>query len=158
MNYHGMNKYAKIFLALVCLAISGHTASSQAQPSSYLLQLGMKDSVYSKVLEEQRDFWVQLPEGFNPESKTTYPVIYLLDGGAQLGALAAVYSYYTGHHLPDMILVGISNRTNRTRDLTTSEVKFRNGGEVREATGGGLTVPDADRAFLRRPVHHQHAG
>ncbi|MEQ9376967.1 MAG: alpha/beta hydrolase-fold protein [Imperialibacter sp.] len=135
MNYHGLNNYAKIFLALVCLVISGHTASSQEQQSSYLLQLGMKDSVYSKVLKEQRDFWVQLPEGFNPESKTTYPVIYLLDGGAQLGALAAVYSYYTGHHLPDMILVGISNRTNRTRDLTTSEVKFRNGGEVREATG-----------------------
>lgn len=136
MNYHGMNNYAKIFMALVGLVISSRTASSQAPQSSYLLQVGVKGSVYSKELKEQRDFWVQLPEGFSSESKTTYPVIYLVDGGAQLGALAAVYSYYTGHHLPDMILVGISNRSNRTRDLTTSEVKFRNGGKVREATGG----------------------
>ena len=136
MNYHGMNNYAKIFVALIGLAISSHTAYSQAPKPSYLLQVGVKDSVFSKVLDEQRDFWVQLPPGFNPESKMDYPVIYLLDGGAQMGALAAVYNYYSGHHLPDMILVGISNRTNRTRDLTTSEVKFRNGGEVREATGG----------------------
>ncbi|MEQ8808623.1 MAG: alpha/beta hydrolase-fold protein, partial [Imperialibacter sp.] len=136
MNYHGLNNYAKIFVALIGLAISSRTASSQAPQPSYLLQVGLKDSVFSKVLDEQRDFWVQLPENFIPESNTTYPVVYLLDGGAQLGGLAAVYSYCTGHHLPDMILVGISNRTNRTRDLTTSEVKFRNGGKVREATGG----------------------
>ncbi len=34
----------------------------------------------SKVVGDQRDFFVYTPPGFNPKSKTKYPVLYLLHG------------------------------------------------------------------------------
>ena len=104
--------------------------------NNHLFEIGIPDSLYSTTLHESRDFWVILPAGFNEGSKERYPVVYILDGSQHLKALETVYSYYSGHHLPDMILVGISNQTNRTRDLTTSKVSYRNGGAVNETTGG----------------------
>ena len=94
------------------------------------------DTIYSEVLEESREFWVKFPVNYNPNSNTEYPVVYLLDGFSLKENLEAVYDNYWGHYLPHMILVGISNKTNRKRDLTTSQVKMRRGQTMDEATGG----------------------
>ncbi len=94
------------------------------------------DSLYSKTLNEYRNFWVQLPENYNPKSNIKYPVVYLLDGFSLREELELVYNNYWGHYLPNMILVGISNRSNRTRDLTTSQIKMRRGLSMDQDTGG----------------------
>ncbi len=94
------------------------------------------DSLYSKTLNEYRNFWVQLPENYNPKSNIKYPVVYLLDGFSLREELELVYNNYWGHYLPNMILVGISNRSNRTRDLTTSQIKMRRGASMDQDTGG----------------------
>ncbi|WP_412986788.1 alpha/beta hydrolase-fold protein [Pontimicrobium sp. IMCC45349] len=94
------------------------------------------DSIYSNVLDENRQFWVKLPEGYNPENATKYPVIYLLDGVSLKGNLVTVYNNYWGHYLPNMILVGVSNQPNRTRDLTTSKIESRRGAAFNYETGG----------------------
>jgi predicted alpha/beta superfamily hydrolase len=108
----------KIFLALFLLfSVIG---SLQAQ---YLAQIGLKDSVYSEVLKESRVFYVQFPEGFDPESDRKYPTAYLLDGEVFLPALSVTQKFYMGGFLPDMILIGVSNQENRTRDLTPSVVE-----------------------------------
>ena len=104
--------------------------------SSYLYELGTKDSLYSNTLDEQRDFWVQLPESYDRESKQLYPVVYVLDGEMHLKAVATVLSYYWGGFMPEMIIVGISNRENRTRDLTTSKAETRRGAAFNQETGG----------------------
>lgn len=104
-------------LALVC------NIQSKAQ-SDVLYKTGIADSLYSEVFGEQKNIWVELPEQYNPESKEKYPVVFVLDGSVQMRALSSVYNYYWGHYLPNMILVGISNQTNRTRDLTPTEVNL----------------------------------
>jgi predicted alpha/beta superfamily hydrolase len=108
---------------------------SQSPPPSYLVQVGVADSVYSEVLDESRDLWIHLPNGGDLLEGHEYPVVYLLDGGVHLGGLAMIQEYYNFFRLPEMIVVAISNRTNRTRDLTTSEVDSRQGNMVAESGG-----------------------
>jgi len=104
--------------------------------ATYLDIVGTRDSLFSNTLEEQRIFWVQLPENFNPESKQLYPVVYVLDGAVHLQAVSTVLSYNWGGFMPEMIIIGISNRNNRTRDLTTSEIQTRRGAAYNQETGG----------------------
>ena len=106
----------------------------QAQ-SDYLIQIGLKDSVHSEVLNETRAFYVVLPDNYVAGSDTKYPVVFLLDGDVMLNALQTVHSYYSGGFMPDMILVGISNAENRTRDLTTSELSERRGQPYNQENG-----------------------
>jgi len=94
------------------------------------------DSIYSNTFNEYKKIWIKLPENYNPKSLEKYPVVYILDGGVMLNTLETVYNNYWGHYLPHMILVGISNQTNRTRDLTTSQIKMRHGAEFDQETGG----------------------
>lgn len=127
-------------LALLILGVLGmfqqNIHAQTVDSSQYLYNIGIPDSLASNILQEKRDFWVQLPESYAPNRKLKYPVVFILDGGIHMRALQTVYNYYFGHHLPDIILVGISNRENRTRDLTISEISTRNGGPVNEASGG----------------------
>lgn len=94
------------------------------------------DSIYSKALNSYRHFWVKLPENYNSKSNTKYPVIYVLDGFSLQSNIEAVYANYWGHYMPHMILVGISNRTNRTRDLTISKIEMRRGSTMQTESGG----------------------
>ncbi|MGI9533081.1 alpha/beta hydrolase-fold protein [Lutimonas sp.] len=94
---------------------------SNAQ-SDFLIQIGLKDSIQSNVLNETRDFYVELPDSYVPGSDYRYPVVYILDGDVQLPVLHTIHSFYSGGYLPEMILVGVSNAKNRTRDLTTSKL------------------------------------
>ena len=110
-----------------------HSISSFSQ-NEYLTQIGKTDSIHSKILNEQRKFWVQLPQNFNP--KRTYPVVYVLDGETHLPTVSVVQNYYAGGFFPEMILVGISNQNNRTRDLTISKITNRQGGTFNFETGG----------------------
>ena len=108
----------------------------------------VSDSLYSKTLNEHREFWVQLPENYNPDSNLSYPVLYLLDGFSLKNTLETVYNNYWGHYLPHMILVGISNRENRTRDLTTSAIEKRRGSFMNTETGGA----DNFTAFIKNEL------
>ena len=123
----------KILIVLVIILSIYEYGMAQ---STHLYEIGSKDSLYSNTLGEQRLIWVQLPENYSPESKQKYPVVYVLDGAMHLKAVSTVLSYYWGGYMPEMILVGISNRDNRTRDLTTSAVKTRRGAAYDQETGG----------------------
>jgi len=108
------------FLIFFVITIA-QTQLSVAQ-ITYNSEIGVLDSLHSAVLNESRKIYVQLPDGYNPDSSYKYPVAYILDGEHHLNALNTVHSYYSGGFMPEMILVGISNDTNRNRDLTTSIV------------------------------------
>lgn len=119
------------------LFIIGITFLANFQNSIYAQNaLQFKDSLYSQTLNEYKNFWVQLPENYNSNNNLKYPVVYILDGFSLKNNLDVVYNNYWGHYLPHMILVGISNRNNRTRDLTTSQVKMRRGASMDQDTGG----------------------
>ncbi len=125
-----MIKYLQLTVILaMCLC----QIKSAAQ-STYLTEIGKHDSLYSNVLNENKDFWVQYPEFFNPELK--YPVVFILDGGRDLPTVVNTHKYYSGGFFPEMIMIGISNAENRTRDLTTSKVTNRRGRPFRGESGG----------------------
>ena len=70
----------KILLSTI-IAFTLFSFNSKAQ-SEYNIQIGLKDSLQSQVLNESREFYVELPESYVPGSEQRYPVVYLLDGDA----------------------------------------------------------------------------
>ena len=163
-----MKKQRTIILAfIICMANFNATKAQSNQLETTLI----KDSIYSKTFNESKNIWVKLPKNYNPESPEKYPVVYLLDGFSLRNTLETVYNNYSGHYLPHMILVGISNNTNRTRDLTTSQIKMRRGTEMDEDTGGSEKftqyienelIPYIDANFpttnYRTLIGHSYAG
>jgi len=138
---------------------------------SKLIELEIVDSLFSTTLEENREFWIKLPENYDPNGDQKYPVVYLLDGFSLQNTLETVYNNYWGHYLPHMILVGISNKNNRTKDLTTSQVKMRRGSIMDAKTGGAEKftqfiekelIPYIDKKHLTTPyrtlIGHSYAG
>ncbi|MGB5983409.1 MAG: alpha/beta hydrolase-fold protein [Nonlabens sp.] len=77
-----------------------------------LVEIGQKDSVYSKVLSEQRSLIISLPDDYHASGKS-YPVLYLLDGSEPnlIDARLITYSLKI-----DMVIVAIAN-TDRNRDM-----------------------------------------
>lgn len=131
----------KNLLLSTILTILCFSQKSQAQ-SDYLIHIGVKDSLHSTVLDESREFYVDLPDSYVEGSDTKYPVVYILDGDVMLNALHTVHSYYNGGFMPEMILIGISNAENRTRDLTTSELSERRGQAYNQENGGAAKFTD----------------
>ena len=122
-------KYYIYLLVLIgsILMVNQHAIAQTTVSQTEQFQNRIVDSIFSKTLSESRDFWVRLPDNFQPDNDEKYAVIYLMDGFSLESTLEAVYGNYWGHYLPHMILVGISNRSNRIRDLTTSQIKMRRG-------------------------------
>lgn len=109
-------------------------ASGQTnQNIQFLQKVGVLDSVYSESLKEHRKIYVQLPAGYDPTKNQKYPVVYILDGEVLLPTVNNVQSFYSGGFMPEMVLIGISNDTNRIRDLTTSKIDDPYGNENGEA-------------------------
>jgi predicted alpha/beta superfamily hydrolase len=118
------------FISIMCCSVQQANAQS-----SHLIEIGTLDSLYSQILNESREIYVQLPENFDPESDQKYPVAYVLDGDDHLNAVTTVHSYYWGGFIPEMIIVGISNRKHRNRDLTTSTIQNSQGFQNNQENG-----------------------
>jgi predicted alpha/beta superfamily hydrolase len=115
-----MRKLCFLILSIVI------TFNAHAQTDNKIV-IGKIDSVYSKILNEQRKIWIYTPgitSGVHDTSQR-YPVLYLLDGNAHFPSVAGLVqqlSQVNGNTvLPEMIIVAIPN-TDRTRDLTPTHV------------------------------------
>jgi len=90
-----------------------------------MIVAGKIDSIYSKILGEERKIWVYVPASDDLYSELSYPVVYLLDGDAHffsvMGIIQQLSEVNMNMVLPRMILIGITN-TDRPRDLTPSHV------------------------------------
>ena len=106
-----------VFLSVITMFIS----VAIADDTNNTITIGEKHTVFSKVLNEEREYWVSLPEGYDPEQK--YPVVYLVDGEYNFEYTAGILRNLSGLQakIPKMILVAIPN-TNRTRDLTPTRL------------------------------------
>jgi predicted alpha/beta superfamily hydrolase len=117
------SNYRLVNTVLILLFIPFWAHGQYGSEPSYLKSFGILDSVYSNTLDEIRKVYVQFPANYNPDDQIKYPVIYIIDGEVLLPTVQNVQSFYSGGFTPEMILVGISNDKNRTRDLTTSEIR-----------------------------------
>jgi len=129
-----MRLIRKLVLLACFIILAGSICKAQTN-QVFLNQIGRLDSVYSSILKESREFYVHVPENYNPDGKTKYPVVYILDGELFLTPLSVVNQFYSGGFFPEMVLVGISNRKNRLRDLTTSPVNELYGMSASEKNG-----------------------
>jgi predicted alpha/beta superfamily hydrolase len=91
--------------------------------------IGTRHSLYSAVLEEDRDYLVYLPASYRDSMfmRQSYPVMYLLDGRMHFQSATGVVQFMSegsngNRQVPEMIVVAIAN-TNRTRDLTPTNTK-----------------------------------
>jgi predicted alpha/beta superfamily hydrolase len=76
------------------------------------------DSLPSKILSEQRDLLVHLPNNYHQNTELNYPVLYLLDGQRNFNHAAGTLDLLNQDgKAQEMIIIAIKN-THRTRDLT----------------------------------------
>ncbi|MGV3529832.1 MAG: alpha/beta hydrolase [Flavisolibacter sp.] len=109
----------KFLLLLIAFGLIYFPASAQAQKP---LVIGTTVPFFSKALNEGRTLNVYLPEDYVAGDSTTYPVIYIPDGGMEEDFihLTGIVRFNTQTWIarfPRSIVVGIEN-TNRKRDFT----------------------------------------
>ncbi len=122
-----MNAKMKVLLiALAAIFLAGLTTNVKAGDNK--ISIGEKVTIQSKVLNEERNLLVYLPDGYNLIA-SEYPVIYLLDGGYHFLTCNGMAQFLSGQGImPQAIVVGIVN-VDRGRDFTpTPDTKIKNGG------------------------------
>ncbi len=86
-----------------------------------LFTIGFEKSAFSKILGEERKFWIHIPNsnhGNENTGKVHYPVIYLLDGDANFNSVVSIAEFMSDAGLcPPMMVVGILH-SHRMTDLT----------------------------------------
>jgi len=114
-------------ISFVCFLFLSVFASAQVNPGLSIdnkrkFELGIIDEVPSAILGEVRGLNIYLPEGYNPNDTVKYPVIYLLDGGADEDFIHVVGIVQFNNfpwidQVPKSIVVGIIN-VDRQRDFS----------------------------------------
>ncbi|MEJ0032808.1 MAG: alpha/beta hydrolase-fold protein [Bacteroidota bacterium] len=107
-----------------------------------MVNIGRKESLDSKLLNESRAYWVYVPPSASKPG-VKLPVLYVLDGDAHFHSVSGLIQILgTGVNgtkvVPEMIVVAIPN-TDRTRDLTPSHAETMMGRreEFLLTSGGG---------------------
>lgn len=103
--------------------------------TDYQFKIGEIDSIYSNILNESKELYVQIPANYNSTTNRKYPVIFILDGEIFLPTVKNMHDFYSGGFMPEMIIVGISNKKHRTRDLTPSKITSKYGMPFNEENG-----------------------
>jgi uncharacterized protein len=112
-----------MIVAFLLLYSNGmYAQSTQTQVNQIVI--GTKNVIYSKILNEQREVWVYVPNSASDTiySKQRYPVVYLLDGDSHFASVVGMIQQLSSANVcPEMIVVGIPN-TDRIRDLTPTHM------------------------------------
>ena len=116
-------------LLIIIIVLLAHNAYAQHADlaSTKPFILGETRELWSGELREKRVVNIYLPEGYSKDDTTHYPVIYLLDGGADedfihVVGLVQYNSFSWINRVPKSIVVGIAN-TDRKRDMTYPSAK-----------------------------------
>ncbi|CAM1343212.1 alpha/beta hydrolase-fold protein [Tenacibaculum aestuarii] len=126
-----MNKY---IISTLLLIFCFKQATSQ---DAKQVIVGTKHSLHSNILNEDRKFWVSLPESYNDQASShkKYPLLIILDSNIHFKAITGMVDYMSSAYnlkIPEMIVVGVIN-IDRRRDFTPDKIIT-----VRENnTGGG---------------------
>jgi predicted alpha/beta superfamily hydrolase len=119
----------KALFALILGIGGGSRAQAQQAPAPVALSGTEQHDLASGVNGQKYRLYVALPDGYDPEGGTRYPVLYLLDGYfAFPAAVTALGGMAIQRELEDVIVVGIGDGehafdswfVNRWRDYTPS--------------------------------------
>ncbi|MBD1364757.1 alpha/beta hydrolase [Mucilaginibacter sp. ZT4R22] len=115
-----MRKLLLLFAVLFTCNLLNAQVASIAKGERYPLNIGIIDHVQSAVLNEGRTLNIYLPDGYDKDTTTKYPVIYLLDGSKDedfIHVVGVVQFLTMIQAMPNSIVVGIAN-VDRKRDFT----------------------------------------
>lgn len=122
-----LNRATLMVLVLCAIFISATVAALAGD--DHKITIGEKFTIHSKVLNEDRKIMVYTPNGYE-NSKTSYPVVYLLDGETHFVHAYGVVDFLSNQGLmPQSIVVAIVN-VDRGRDFTPTPI------EKKAVTGG----------------------
>ncbi|MGI8582322.1 MAG: alpha/beta hydrolase [Chitinophagaceae bacterium] len=118
-----MRKVVAIFILTFLTFLTFAQVNKQKEiDNSKPFVLGVISEIQSIQLAEKRILNIYLPEGYNKDDTTKYPVIYLLDGSADedfihIVGLVQFNNFSWINRVPKSIVVGIAN-VDRKRDFT----------------------------------------
>lgn len=80
------------------------------------INIGIRDTVFSTVLDQGRELAVYLPPSYYSTPDQKYPVLYILDGDYNFQYVAGILELEGGisERIPEMILVAISGKGTNT--------------------------------------------
>ena len=143
-----------ISIVLFLLIAVNQVKSQENRP----IVIGTKQIHHSNILNEDREYWVSLPESYSKEesSHKKYPLLIVLDGNIHFKTIAGMVNQmssdaYRSWKIPEMIVVGIQN-VDRRRDYTPDKMVT-----VRANNSGGgdnflsflneELIPEIDRKY-----------
>jgi len=109
------------FIVLIILGNINTIYSQEGRP--------IQDSLYSNILNEQRNIRIVLPEGYEPNSEKTYDVIYVIDGERVTKIVSPIHDITSNwEEIPKCIIVGVDNKeidgvSQRNRDLLPTHLE-----------------------------------
>ena len=108
---------ARIFPLLLIFLLASFS-TGYAQPVGEDITIGQSFKLHSKILNEERPYLIYLPDDYDEEGEAL-SVLYLLDGDGHFHHTTGVVSFLRNNRrIPNMMVVGIPNTNDRTRDLT----------------------------------------
>jgi predicted alpha/beta superfamily hydrolase len=114
----------------------------------------IEDSIFSRVLNEQRKIKICLPEEYQPGSAAKYDVVYITDGEMHLGDFLFIYKFARQEKfIPPLILISLPN-------TYTSEGNMRDRDFLPENTTGNVKAGGAGNfiAFFKNELMPYIAG
>lgn len=97
----------QLFFFIICSFL---ITTSLAQENSSQITLGTNYNFKSTILNEERTIQVYTPDGYSAATQK-YPVLYILDGQQYfLSGVGLLKSIRTPRAIPEMIVVGISDK------------------------------------------------
>ncbi len=113
--------YSLLFLPVIFLIYACNAPAEQVD-SEDIISIGVKETIYSEVLEEDREIWIYVPPDYYTMNQVNmvYPVVYLMDPTEQfestVGILQQLSISNANNFCPPMIVVGIRHN-DRSSDL-----------------------------------------
>jgi predicted alpha/beta superfamily hydrolase len=117
------------------------------------ISIGTIETIQSTLLNEKREILVYVPTSGGVDSKTRYPVLYILDGASFFHSVTGMVHYLSAiGKMPEMIVVSIVN-TDRVRDLTpTHSTSWSNGEQdathFKKSGGGEKFISFIERELI----------
>jgi len=154
-----INRIHKNILVIFFFLIGINQVKSQ---DAEQIIIGTKHVFHSNILDEDREYWVSLPESYRKAelSYKKYPILIILDGNVHFKPITGLVNYmssdsYRSWKIPEMIIVGIQN-VDRRRDYTPDKIVT-----VRDNNSGGgenflsfledELIPELDQKYRTDP-------
>ena len=102
-----------------CAALFLLAFAASAQTNGPVVQFGEAHIIHSKILNQDRSYWVALPNlYYEDQARPRYPVLYVLDAEWNFYWVSEVMQFMReSRQIPEFIVVGVPN-VDREHDLT----------------------------------------